>query len=157
MKNLNLVVKIACLATRSLLAAAILIPATSAQASSLQGFEGHWYTSDKSVVEIKPCPTASALCGYLMFAREYGADELNPDPALRKRPICGLLVLELRRWADGVWRDGTVYDPETGKRYKAALRKRDDKLYLRAFVGTEVFGETDTWTPASDFKTPCKP
>lgn len=139
----------------ALVACAML--SSRAEASNLEGFEGYWHTPDKSVIEIKPCPAASALCGYLTFAREYGTDELNPDPALRKRPLCGLLVLELRRWADGVWRDGTVYDPETGKGYKAALRKRDGKLFLRAYVGTEVFGETESWTSASGFKTPCKP
>ena len=137
--------------------AACLALASRADASDLQGFEGYWYTPDKAVIEIKPCPSASALCGYLTFAREYGSDELNPDPALKKRPVCGLQVLELRRFADGIWRDGTAYDPETGKSHKAALRKRDGKLYLRAYVGTEVFGETETWTSASDFKTPCKP
>lgn len=137
--------------------AACLALASRAEASDLQGFGGYWYTTDKSVIEIKPCPTASALCGYLTFARAYGSDELNPDPALKKRPLCGLPVLELRRFDDGIWRDGTAYDPETGKTYKAALRKRDGKLYLRAYVGTEVFGETETWTSASDFKTPCKP
>lgn len=137
--------------------AACLMLAPRAEASDLQGFEGYWYTPDKAVIEIKPCPSAPALCGYLTFAREYGSDERNPDPALKKRPVCGLQVLELRRFADGIWRDGTAYDPETGKSYKAALRKRDGKLYLRAFVGTEVFGETETWTSASDFKTPCKP
>lgn len=156
MLNLNMTIKVGARAASCALAACLML-APRAEASDLQGFEGYWNTPDKAVIEIKPCSAASALCGYLASTPENGNDELNPDPALKKRPLCGLLVLELRRWADGVWRDGTAYDPETGKSYKAALRKRDGKLYLRAYVGTEVFGETETWASAGNFKTPCKP
>lgn len=130
---------------------------TPARAADLEGFGGHWVTQDQSIVEVKSCPDARSLCAYLVQAREYGLDDRNPDPELRKRPICGLPILELKRFSDGVWRDGRVYDPEAGKTYKAALRMREGKLFLRAFIGTEVFGETETWTRAVDFTTPCKP
>ena len=143
-------------AARGALAVAALA-AAPVHASDLQGFAGYWRTPDRSVIEIKPCPNAATLCGYLVFTRERGTDELNPDPALRKRSLCGLPLLELGRWDDGVWRGGNVYDPESGKTYKAALRKREGKLHLRAYIGTEVFGETETWTAASDFKPGCTP
>lgn len=128
-----------------------------AHAGDLDGFSGLWATPDKSVVEVKACPQSASLCAYLIQAREYGTDELNPSPALRKRLICGLQILELRKFSDGVWRDGTVYNPEDGKTYKAALRKREGKLFLRAYIGTEVFGETETWANVSEPKTPCTP
>jgi uncharacterized protein (DUF2147 family) len=131
--------------------------ALPAQASNLEGFAGFWITPDQSVVEIKPCAESSHLCGYLVVAREYGADALNPDVARRSRPICGLQILELRQFSDGVWRDGSVYDPEVGKTYKAALRMREGKLFLRGYLGTEVFGETEVWTTANDFRKRCTP
>lgn len=143
-------------ASRGALAAAALA-AAPVHASDLEGFAGYWRTPDRSVIEIKPCPNAATLCGYLVFTREPGTDQMNPDQALRKRSLCGLPLLELGRWDNGVWRDGNVYDPESGKTYKAALRKREGKLYLRAYIGTEVFGETETWTAASDFKPGCTP
>jgi uncharacterized protein (DUF2147 family) len=132
-----------------------LLLAAPAQAADLQGFGGYWRTPDQSVVEIKACPAGESLCGYLVFAREQGTDTLNPDPALRSRPLCGLPILELKRLEAGVWRDGTVYDPETGKSYSAALRQREGRLFLRAYIGTEAFGETETWVAASDFKPAC--
>ncbi|MFN8991143.1 MAG: DUF2147 domain-containing protein, partial [Betaproteobacteria bacterium] len=125
--------------------------------SDRQDFAGSWRTSDRSVFEITPCPHAAALCGYLVVSRKRGTDALNPDPALRKRSLCGLPLLELGRWDNGVWRDGNVYEPESGKTYKAALHKREGKLHLRAYIGTEVFGETETWTAATDFKPGCTP
>ena len=137
--------------------AATLLTSTAARAADTpDSFHGYWYAEDRSVLEFKPCPKSGELCGYIVFAKEYGTDELNPVDALRKRPICGLLILQLRQFTGGLWRDGFVYDPEEGKSYKAVLRKREGKLFLRGFVGTEVFGETETLTPASDFKTPCK-
>ncbi|MDF3888650.1 DUF2147 domain-containing protein [Cupriavidus basilensis] len=131
-------------------AAAQTVPAAT-------GFEGLWHTEDRSVIELKPCPKAGHLCGYIAWSREGGTDEANPDRALRLRPICGLLILELHQFDGTMWKDGWVYDPEEGKTYKAALRKRDGKLFLRGFVGAEVFGETETWTVASGPEQACKP
>ncbi|MCH7343158.1 DUF2147 domain-containing protein [Pelomonas sp. CA6] len=138
------------------LTAALAQPAPAPTASST-GFEGLWRTPDKSVIEIAACPTRGHLCGYIRWAREGGVDEANPQEALRKRPICGLPILELHRYDGSSWREGWVYDPEEGKTYQAALRKRDGKLFLRGFVGAEVFGETETWTPVASLDSPCKP
>lgn len=126
-----------------------------ARAIDLHGFGGHWRAPDQSVIEIRACPDGKSLCGHLVQARTYGSDEFNPDPGLRKRPICGLLVLSLQSFADGVWRNGSVYNPEDGKTYRAALRRRDGSLFLRAYIGSELFGETETWTAVSDFKAGC--
>ena len=121
------------------------------------GFEGFWHTEDKSVIELKACPMAGRLCGYIHWSKEGGTDEANPNEALRKRPICGLPILELRQFDGKMWKDGWVYNPEDGKTYMATLCKREGKLFLRGFVGTEVFGETETWTPVGDNRQSCKP
>ncbi|SIO72377.1 Uncharacterized conserved protein, DUF2147 family [Burkholderia sp. GAS332] len=121
------------------------------------GFEGRWYTADKSIVELKPCPAAAELCGYIAWARVGGTDEANPTAEQRKRPICGLQILELRHFDGTMWKDGWVYDPGDGQTNRAVLRKRDDKLFLRGFIGTEMFGETETWSPVTDTVQTCKP
>lgn len=127
------------------------------QAGAATGFEGLWHTEDRSVIELRPCATAGQLCGYIRWAKEGGKDLANPDEALRKRPICGLQILELHRFDGVAWKDGWVYDPEDGKTYQAALRKREGKLFLRGFLGTELFGETETWTPADPATEACHP
>ncbi|MDF3831586.1 DUF2147 domain-containing protein [Cupriavidus basilensis] len=92
-----------------------------------------------------------------LWSRDRGTDEANPNAGLRLRPICGLLILELHQFDGKMWKDGWVYDPEEGKTFKAALRKRDGKLFLRGFVGAEVFGETETWKTASGSEQTCNP
>jgi uncharacterized protein (DUF2147 family) len=89
-------------------------------------------------------------------ASEYGTDQANPDKALRLRPICGLQIVELADFDGKMWKNGRVYDPTDGKSYRSALRLRDDKLFLRAYIGTEIFGETEKLLPLPSFNKSCK-
>jgi len=142
---------------RQVSAMIVVAQAPLALASDFDGFQGHWRAPDKSVIEIRACNNGSSLCGFIVYAGRYGHDDLNPDPALRTRAICGLNILTLTRFSNGVWRQGTVYNPEDGKSYSAALRKLNGNLLLRGYIGAEVFGETETWTAASDFNKGCTP
>lgn len=74
-------------------------------------------------------------------------DELNPDPALRTRPLRGLTILTgFVRDADGTWHNGRIYDPNSGKTYRGTITPVDaNTLKLRGFVGISLFGRTDTW------------
>ena len=48
---------------------------------------------------------------------------------------------------DDVWEEGTIYDPNNGTTYNCKMSLADDnKLEVRGFVGTAVFGRTDEWT-----------
>lgn len=133
------------------------VSAVAQPSSAASSYEGFWQTEDKSVLELKPCPKAGQLCGYISWSKEGGTDEANPNKAQRARPICGLLILELHQFDGKAWKDGWVYEPTDGKTYKAALRERDGKLFLRGFIGNEMFGETETWTPVPNFKQACTP
>jgi uncharacterized protein (DUF2147 family) len=113
---------------------------------------GRWLSeSGKGVVEIFPC--ADRLCGRLVWLQETirdGAparDRNNPDPALRTRPECGLVMLgDFRRLEANRWGDGWIYSPENGKTYHAKLKVPDaDTLDLRGYVGIPLFGETQHW------------
>ncbi len=79
-------------------------------------------------------------------------DRLNPDPALRARPIVGLLLLEGFRYRGNQrWGGGTIYDPESGKTYKCKLTlSSDDVLDVRGFVGIALIGRTTRWTRAPE-------
>ena len=45
---------------------------------------------------------------------------------------------------DGAWRNGWVYDPRNNKHYKGAVRADGETIAIRAFIGTEILGETET-------------
>ncbi|MCS7182439.1 MAG: DUF2147 domain-containing protein [Thermoanaerobaculum sp.] len=86
-------------------------------------------------------PAGSAQAG------EAKVDRQNPDPRLRQRPILGLPILWGFRWEGGRWVDGSVYDPVSGKTYRATLSLEGaHRLRLRGFVGVPLLGRTEVWT-----------
>jgi len=80
---------------------------------------------------------------------EAKTDLENPDPALRDRPVMGLVLLAGFTYdGDGTWSGGTIYDPANGKTYKAKMYlsgEDDPTLDIRGYVGIPLFGRTTTW------------
>jgi len=80
---------------------------------------------------------------------EAKTDLENPDPALRDRPVMGLVLLDGFTYdGDGTWSGGTIYDPANGKTYKAKMYLSgvdDPTLDIRGYVGIPLFGRTTTW------------
>lgn len=77
-------------------------------------------------------------------------DRRNSDPALRSRPLIGLLMLRDFRYDNGVWNSGRIYNPSDGKEYKGYLKmKNPNTLLVRGYVGISLFGKSDTWTRVS--------
>jgi uncharacterized protein (DUF2147 family) len=77
-------------------------------------------------------------------------DIYNPDPKKRKFPIVGLIFISgLTRKSDRQWENGTVYDPKSGKTYSCLMELQEpDRISVRGFIGTAVFGRTYIWTRA---------
>jgi uncharacterized protein (DUF2147 family) len=76
-------------------------------------------------------------------------DNKNSDRSKRGRPILGMRLLNDFEYKDGVWEDGTIYDPTNGKTYSATLTKKDENtLEVRGFVGFSFIGRKVEWTKA---------
>jgi uncharacterized protein (DUF2147 family) len=116
--------------------------AAGAQPPSAVGF---WVTGDHgAVVEIASCE--DGLCGRIAGLRmdlprdEVRTDQKNPDPAKRGRPLCGLSLIGALKpdRADSTrWKDGWIYDPESGGTYSAEIRLEGPAtLKLRGFLGS---------------------
>jgi uncharacterized protein (DUF2147 family) len=75
-------------------------------------------------------------------------DDRNPDPSLRTRELDGLTIMTGFEYAgDGKWKNGAVYDPNSGKTYKCSITLIDDNtLKIRGYIGVSLFGRTETWT-----------
>ena len=92
-------------------------------------FQGVWSTQDGDArVSVSACPEETVmLCGRIDWLAEpedeHGTrkhDIHNPDESLRERPIVGLEILRIDASPDGkgVYRNGTLYDPKSGKTYR---------------------------------------
>jgi len=75
-------------------------------------------------------------------------DAMNPDAALRDRPLCGVAVLDgLLSVPDEPGRSaaGTFYDPRTRRGYGLmATLASADMLVARVYVGMRFFGKNQT-------------
>ena len=135
------------------LATLVLILLPLAAAAEIKSIEGRWLSGDgDGWIEI-------TLDGDKLVGRIAGSpndqpgdapryDDLNPDPALRGRPLLGLTIMsDFRYDADGRWTDGRIYDPNSGNTYKGTIRQVDaNTLKLRGYVGISLFGRTEKWT-----------
>ncbi|TFZ36815.1 DUF2147 domain-containing protein [Pseudomonas syringae] len=97
--------------------------------------KGLWLTAEKdAVVRLDDCADKTgAICGQIVWVKD--AASTSSD--------CGVQILQLTRYDQDAWRDGWVYDPRDQKKYKGAVRVKDGRLNVRAFVGTEVLGKTE--------------
>ncbi len=74
-------------------------------------------------------------------------DEHNPNENLRSRPLKGMENLLAFNWvSDGIWENGTIYDPKVGKTYSCTIKMPDwYTLEVRGYIGVSMFGRTDVW------------
>lgn len=69
------------------------------------------------------------------------------------KPIVGMAIIRgVKKSAEteGIWDGGTILDPNNGKTYKLRLKPSEDgkKLEVRGYIGTPVFGRSQTWQKA---------
>lgn len=150
------------LATVMLAVASVLSVAQAADPT------GVWLTEDGDAkVRIAACDALPAAagresepqehCGEIVWLAEPTnpqgrpvVDRNNPDPALRERPILGLLILHgfVAAPPGEPWEGGRIYNPKDGEVYRAVLTPRDggDRLEVRGYVGLPLFGQTQVWS-----------
>ena len=127
---------------------------------------GSWLTEKKSgIVEIFRCwPGGDDLCGKLVWFRikpddpnPQALDLKNPDPALRKQSLCGLMFMYGFKPVDPeTWEGGTIYNPESGNTYHATLKLRPDgTLRLHGYIGISLIGASEIWTRYAQTAPPC--
>jgi uncharacterized protein (DUF2147 family) len=117
---------------------------------------GLWKTIDdktgkpKSLVRITE--TNGELSGKIeKLFREPGEDQ-NPkcvkcEGPDKDQPILGMTILSGLKKDGDTYAGGHVIDPKEGKTYKAKVTVTDGgkKLDMRGYIGTPLFGRTQTW------------
>jgi len=124
-----------------------------------RGIVGEWLTEGaKGRVQIYAVEGSAAVFEGRITSGDDGPDaprdKHNPDPALRTRPVKGVVFMTGFRYAgNDRFENGRIYDPQSGNTYRGRMRLvADDTLEVRGFLGISLFGATQVWkrVPASD-------
>jgi uncharacterized protein (DUF2147 family) len=129
--------------------------AISAYSQAADKIIGVWWNDEKTTkieVEKKDGKYIGTIVYMIPEKYENGEppkDDDNPDPALRKRSVLGLQILEgfVYNEKKNEWKDGTIYDPKSGKTYDCyGWLENDDLLNLKGFVaGIRWLGRSSEW------------
>ncbi len=122
-------------------------------AASLDGTQ--WQTVDEKTGEKKAIiqlnENSGQVSGKIIKVLDSKKAKANCEKctgSLKNKPIEGLQILTGMR-ADGTnqWSNGKLVDPETGKIYSGKINLSDNgqSLKLRGYVGSPVFGRSQTW------------
>lgn len=71
-------------------------------------------------------------------------DSKNPDKAKRNTPLTQVVLVDKVTYEDGIWQNGRIYDPTSGKTYKTELRLDGKQLEVRGKLGP--FHKSMYWT-----------
>ena len=106
------------------------------------------YLSENKTGKVEVTKQNGKYIGTLVWTAVEGAkDEKNPDASLRKRTLKGVVILKDMTYDNGIWKNGTIYDPESGNTYKATIKlKSDGNLTLRGYIGVPTLGRNSVWT-----------
>lgn len=106
------------------------------------------YLSENKTGKVEVTKQNGKYIGTLVWTSIAGAkDEKNPDASLKKRTLKGVVILKDMTYDNGIWKNGTIYDPESGNTYKATIKlKSDGNLTLRGYIGVPALGRNSIWT-----------
>ena len=106
------------------------------------------YLSENKTGKVEVTKQNGKYIGTLVWTSINSAkDEKNPDASLRKRTLKGVVILKDMTYDNGIWKNGTIYDPESGNTYKATIKlKSDGNLTLRGYIGVPALGRNSVWT-----------
>lgn len=133
----------------------LIATATHAQESP-DDFVGFWKTAQgDGIVQLERCAMyknapPTALCGTIVWDIE--VDNPNRTQALD----CNRKVFEATRYEAGVWKGGWAIDTRSGKFYSVKLRLQGGDLRVRAYVGSEMNGQTETFTRVESVPPGCE-
>ena len=120
---------------------------------------GIWWNEEKTSkieVEKKDGKYIGTIVYTIPEKYENGAppkDKENPDESLQSRSIIGIQILKGFEYdaKNKEWKEGTIYDPKSGKTYDCyGWLESDDLLKLKGFVaGIRWMGKSSEWYKTS--------
>jgi uncharacterized protein (DUF2147 family) len=101
------------------------------------------YWSPKKDAKIEVFLKGQQYFGKFVWAANPRKDNKNPSKALQSRDLLGVEFLTGFTYDDGVYDDGEIYDPETGKTYSCKMSLEGNSLKVRGYIGISLFGRTE--------------
>lgn len=136
----------------TLLLFTFLLSTLAANAQSENAILGVWYNTEKTA-QVEILKNGSTFIGKIIWLKDPNpggkpaVDKFNPSSKLKSRPLMGLNLLEGLTYSSGIWEDGTIYDPKTGKTYACQLSiKSQEVLEVKGYIGFSLLGRTVEWT-----------
>ena len=72
------------------------------------------YLSENKTGKVEVTKQNGKYIGTLVWTAVEGAkDEKNPDASLKKRTLKGVVILKDITYDNGIWKNGTIYEPES--------------------------------------------
>ena len=136
----------------SILAFLFICLVIQAKAQSESAILGLWYNTEKTA-QVEIVKNGSEYLGKIVWLKDPNPkgkpaiDKQNANPKLRTRPLIGLAILDGLKYADGMWKNGEIYDPVSGKTYSCELKlKSNSVLEVKGYIGFSFVGRTVEWT-----------
>ncbi|HEX7846654.1 MAG TPA: DUF2147 domain-containing protein [Chitinophagaceae bacterium] len=128
----------------------------SSFAQNADAAKGVWLNEDQDA-KVEIFRSGDKYFGKIVWTKDmYAADgktlkkdSNNPDDNLKNRPIRDMVIITDLVYDDGEWTGGKLYDPKSGKTYKAKMKIKGGNLEIRGYVGSPMLGKTTVWTRAS--------
>jgi len=131
----------------------ILLGSFTVVAQSKDAIVGKWLNASEEG-QIMIYKTGDKYSGKLIWLKnpetekgDVKRDIKNPNVQQRSRPLIGIQILQNFVYSrKGIWEDGSVYDPKTGKTYSCRISLvNNDRLSIRGYVGVSLLGRTEIW------------
>ncbi len=125
---------------------------SAADSESSKAYTGLWLTEDdETIVKISNCDNNS-LCGRVVgFSHDEGSNTDTPITEEEKqmlndlKMLCSTDLLGGLKEQGAYWGNGWVMDFDTEKKYSLKIALVKGVLKVRAYEGSELFGENYLW------------
>ena len=141
--------------SRTLLCLLSSAVASMASIAFAQSPAGLWKTVDDATGKEKAIIRITEAGGVFTSKIEKLLDAAKQDSkcdectdSRKGQPVVGLTIIRNIKKGESHWEGGDILDAANGKVYRARLTLSEDnkKLDVRGYMGTPMFGRTQTWS-----------
>ena len=132
-----------------------LLTSTVASIAFAQSPAGLWKTIDDATGKEKAMVRITEAGGVFTGKVEKLLDPTKQDSkcdectdSRKGQPVLGLTIIRNIKKGESQWEGGDILDAANGKVYRARLTLSADnkKLDVKGYIGTPLFGRTQTWS-----------